>query len=218
MNYYLLQIKEIQQLLNTSNNGLSTVQAEERLKEFGKNELTEKAKKSIWILLLQQLKNVMIIILLIAAVVSVAIGDIKDAIVILIIVLLNSIIGFVQEYKAEKAMAALKKMATSVTNVRRNGKVIQIASTEIVKGDLILLEAGNVVPADIRLTECHSLQIEEASLTGESQSVEKITTALTEENIPLGDKKNMAFKSTIVAYGRGEGIVGNSLFHLPKQG
>ena len=207
MNYYLLPIKEIEQLLNTSKNGLNSTQAEERLKEFGKNELTEKKKKSVWILFLHQFKNVMIVILLIAALVSVSIGDIKDAVVILIIVLLNSIIGFVQEFKAEKAMAALKKMSASNATVRRGGNIIQIPSSEIVNGDILLLEAGNLVPADIRLTETHSLKIEEASLTGESHSVEKFTNELTEENIPLGDRKNMVFKSTIVAYGRGEGIV-----------
>ena len=207
MNYYLLPIKEIEQLLNTSKNGLNSTQAEERLKEFGKNELTEKKKKSVWTLFLNQFKNVMIVILLIAALVSVSIGDVKDAVVILIIVLLNSIIGFVQEYKAEKAMAALKKMSASNATVRRGGNITQIPSSEIVNGDIIVLEAGNLVPADIRLTETHSLKIEEASLTGESHSVEKFTNELTEENIPLGDRKNMVFKSTIVAYGRGEGIV-----------
>ena len=149
----------------------------------------------------------MIIILLIAAIISVSIGDIKDAIVILIIVLLNSIIGFVQEYKAEKAMAALKKISASIATVRREGKNIEIETAEIVPGDIILLETGNLVPADIRLTETHSLKIEESSLTGESLVAEKNTTPLTEKNTALGDRKNMAFKSTIVAYGRGEGIV-----------
>ena len=129
----------------------------------------------------------MIIILLIAAIISVSIGDIKDAIVILIIVLLNSIIGFVQEYKAEKAMAALKKISASIATVRREGKNIEIETAEIVPGDIILLETGNLVPADIRLTETHSLKIEESSLTGESLVAEKNTTPLTEKNTALGD-------------------------------
>ena len=169
--------------------------------------LQKKSKKPIYVLFLEQFKNVMIIILLIAAIVSVSIGDIKDAIVILIIVFLNSIIGFVQEYKAEKAMAALKKMSASIATVRREGKNIEIESAEIVPGDIILLETGNLVPADIRLIDTHSLKIEESSLTGESLVAEKNTTILTEKNTAIGDRKNMAFKSTIVAYGRGEGIV-----------
>lgn len=207
MNYHLLTIPEILKLLQTQRAGLNNSAAEERLKEFGKNRLTEKRKKSVWALFLQQFKNVMIVILLAAAAVSIAIGEIKDAIVILIIVLLNSIIGFVQEYKAEKAMAALKKMSASVATVRRDGKIIQVEVAQIVPGDIVLLEAGNLVPADIRLMESHSLKIEEASLTGESHSAEKFIEKLTDENMPLGDRKNMAFKSTIVVYGRGEGIV-----------
>lgn len=207
MNFYHLSIKEIEQLLNTTKSGLSNTQTEERLKEFGKNMLTEKKKKSAWLLFLDQFKNIMIVILLLAALVSISIGDIKDAIVIVIIVLLNSVIGFMQEFKAEKAMAALKQMSTYIATVRRDGEIIQIKSTEIVKGDTIILETGNVVPADIRLTETHSLKVKEASLTGESHPVEKGTHKLTEENIPLGDQKNMVFKSTIVVYGRGEGIV-----------
>jgi P-type Ca2+ transporter type 2C len=207
MYYYFLKIKEIQQLLHTSNKGLNTITAKERLIEFGNNEILEKRKKTIWTIFLNQFKNIMIVILLLAAVISVAVGDIKDTIVILIIVLLNSIIGFYQEYKAVKVIAALKQLTASVTNVRRNNKVYQISSTEIVKGDIVLLEAGNIVPADIRLTKVHALQIDESSLTGESQTVTKINKTLNSKNIPLGDQKNMVFKSTIVVYGRGEGIV-----------
>lgn len=207
MNHHLLPISEIQQLFSTKPDGLSLSNAEERLREHGKNELAEKKKKSAWRLFLNQFKDVMILILLIAAVISIAIGDIKDAVVILIIVLLNAIIGFIQEYRAEKAMAALKKMSASNATVRRSGNVMQIAASEIVPGDIILLEAGNLVPADIRLTETHSLKIEEASLTGESHAVEKCSYELTEENLPIGDRINMAFKSTIATYGRGEGIV-----------
>lgn len=207
MYYYFLKIKEIQQLLHTSNKGLNTITAKERLLEFGNNELLEKKKKTIWIIFLNQFKNIMIVILLLAAVISVVVGDIKDTIVILIIVLLNSIIGFYQEYKAVKVIAALKQLTASVTNVRRNNKVYQISSSDIVKGDIVLLEAGNIVPADIRLTKVYALQIDESSLTGESQTVTKINKTLNSKNIPLGDQKNMVFKSTIVVYGRGEGIV-----------
>ncbi|MBK7427296.1 MAG: calcium-translocating P-type ATPase, PMCA-type [Saprospiraceae bacterium] len=207
MNYHLLSIVDTQELFNTSKDGLNQSVAEDRLKEFGRNELTEKKKKSIWLIFLTQFKDVMILILLAAAVISIVIGDINDAIVILIIVLLNSIIGFVQEYRAEKAMAALKNMSALYSKVRRNGSIIEIASSELVVGDIVILEGGNIVPADIRLIETHSLKIEESSLTGESHSVDKLTLELMSEDLPIGDRSNIAFKSTIVSYGRGEGIV-----------
>ena len=207
MNYHLLSIHETQQLLKTSKNGLHQSDAEERLLENGKNELVEKKKKPFWLLLLNQFKDLMIIILLVAATISIAIGDLKDAALILIIVLMNALIGFIQEYKAEKAMAALKKMSALNSLVRRNGKLIEIASSELVIGDMVILETGDIVPADIRLTETHSLKLEESSLTGESYAVDKQTHQLHLENLPIGDRNNMAFKSTIVSYGRGEGIV-----------
>ncbi|MFN0202278.1 MAG: cation-translocating P-type ATPase [Bacteroidia bacterium] len=207
MNHHILSIYETQQLLNTSKNGLHHSVAEERLLENGKNELIEKKKKPTWIIFFNQFKDVMILILLTAAAISIAIGHIKDAVVILIIVLLNAIIGSIQEYRAEKAMAALKKMSASNSLVRRNGSIIEIASSELVLGDIVILEAGNIVPADIRLSETHSLKIEESSLTGESHSVDKLSQELQSEDLPIGDRNNMAFKSTIVSYGRGEGIV-----------
>ena len=207
MNYHLLPISEIQEMLHTSSKGLQTAEAEERLKQYGKNELIEKKKKSIFVLLLHQFKDVMVIILLAAAAISFAVGDLKDAIVILIIVVLNAIIGFVQEYRAEKAMEALKKMSAFNATVRREGNIIQLAASELVPGDIIILEAGMSVPADVRLIETHSLKIEEASLTGESNAVEKNTDEITIQNSPLGDRFNMAYKTTIVTYGRSEGIV-----------
>lgn len=207
MNHHILSIHETQQLFNTSKNGLHQSDAEERLLENGRNELVEKRKKSTWLILFNQFKDVMILILLTAAVISIAIGHLKDAVVILIIVLLNAIIGFIQEYRAEKAIATLKKMSASNSLVRRNGSIIEIASSELVLGDIVILEAGNIVPADIRLSETYSLKIEESSLTGESHSVDKLTQELQSEELPIGDRNNMAFKSTIVSYGRGEGIV-----------
>ncbi len=207
MNHHLLSVSEIQQLLSTSKDGLHQSAAEQRLEEFGKNELIEKKKKSVWIIFFNQFKDIMILILLSAAGISIAIGDIKDAVVILIIVVLNAIIGFVQEYRAEKAMAALKKMSALNSLVRRNGDIVEVASSDLVIGDIVILEAGNIVPADIRLSETYSLKIEESSLTGESHSVDKLTQELETEDLPIGDRNNMAFKSTIVSYGRGEGIV-----------
>jgi Ca2+-transporting ATPase len=149
----------------------------------------------------------MILVLIGAAIVSGIAGDPVDTIIILVIVLLNAIIGFVQEYRAEKAMEALKKMATPQSTVLRDGHVTTIVSTELVPGDIVLLEAGNTVPADMRLLEIHSLKIMEASLTGESVAVDKIATKLAEENLPLGDRINMAYKSTLVTNGRGRGVV-----------
>jgi Ca2+-transporting ATPase len=207
MNYHLLLISEIKELLHTSSKGLDSAEAEEREKKYGKNELVEKKKISAFVLLMHQFKDVMVIILLLAAAISFAVGDLKDAIVILIIVLLNAIIGFVQEYRAEKAMEALKKMSAFTATVRRGGNIVQLAASELVPGDIIILEAGMSVPADIRIMESHSLKIEEASLTGESNAVEKNTDKITIENSPLGDRFNMAYKTTIVTYGRGEGIV-----------
>jgi len=206
MNHHLLPVSEIQQLLDTKPEGLNQSAVEERLKQYGKNEMTEKKKISVIVLLLHQFKDVMIIVLLVAAVIALAIGDVKDTIVILAIVILNAVIGFMQEYRAEKAIAALKKMASHKATVRRGGNIIQLPASELVPGDIIILEAGMLVPADIRLTEVHSLKIEEASLTGESNAVEKNTEEIIAENSPLGDRFNMAYKTTIVTYGRGEGI------------
>lgn len=207
MNYHLLSVSENYQLLDTSKQGLHGAEAEKRLKRYGKNELSEKKKTSVLVMLFQQFKDVMIFILLIAAVISFVVGDLKDAAVILVIVLLNAIIGFVQEYRAERAMAALKKMAAFGATVRRGGTILQLPASEIVPGDIVLLEAGMSVPADIRLTETYALKVEEASLTGESNAVEKSIEEIALEDAPIGDRFNMAYKTTIVTYGRAEGVV-----------
>lgn len=207
MNWHLINKEEALQLTGSQPVGLSTSQSGERLLEFGRNELLEKKKKSIWLLFLGQFKDTMILILMAAAVLSGMIGDVKDTVVILIIVVLNAIVGFVQEYRAEKAMEALKKMSALSATVLRNGLPVQLNAAELVPGDVVLLEAGNMVPADIRLLESHSIKIEEASLTGESHAVEKQTDELHDEQLPLGDRTNMAYKSTLVTYGRGSGVV-----------
>ena len=207
MNYYCQSISEVYQQLNTSKHGLAIADVNALQKQYGKNQLTAKKKMSLFILFLRQFKDVMIFILLLAAVISFVIGDLKDAIVILLIVFLNAIIGFVQEIKAEKAMEALKNLSSLKATVRRDGIISELSSVELVPGDCVLLEAGMLVPADIRLTKSHALKIEEASLTGESHAVEKNTKSLQTENAPLGDRLNMAYKSTIITYGRGEGVV-----------
>ena len=207
MNNYTFPKAQVYQQFNTSANGLTESDAQKRLKENGFNELQEKKKQPIWLLFLNQFKDFMIIVLLVAAVLSGIMGDLTDTIIILIIVLLNAIIGFVQEYRSEKALEALKKMTVTQTQVLRNGQSTIIVSTEIVPGDVVIIEAGNVVPADMRLMETHSLRIDESSLTGESVPVDKDSTDLSLEDLSLGDQLNMAFKGTLVTNGRSKGVV-----------
>jgi len=207
MNWHRLSIPEVFELLGTTREGLSAIDAEEKLLQIGPNELQEGKKKSIAGMLLAQFKDVMILILLAAAIISGIIGDLTDTIVILVIVLLNAIIGFLQEYRAEKAMQALKQMAVTQARVLRDGSIAWLPATVLVPGDVVLLEAGNAVPADIRIIESINLKIEEAALTGESHAVDKITQSLDVDDLPLGDKKNMAFKGTFVTSGRGTAVV-----------
>lgn len=207
MNWYLSDINDVFKELNTHREGLSSAEAQARLQKHGANELEGTSGKSIWKLIISQFTDVMILILLAAAAVSVLIGEASDALVILIIVVLNAIIGFVQEYRAEKAIEALRNMSAPQAVVRRGGTEARVEALELVPGDVVLLEAGNLVPADLRLYEVSSLKVEEASLTGESEAVEKQNAPLTEEDLPLGDRVNMAYRGTIVKDGRAEGVV-----------
>ncbi|MBK9249034.1 MAG: cation-translocating P-type ATPase [Ignavibacteria bacterium] len=207
MNWHSLDHTAIHQSLTTSNLGLSADEIPKRTLKYGKNELVAKKKISLAVLFFHQFKDVMIGILLIAAAISFAVGGIKDAIFIVIIVILNAVIGCVQEYRAGKAIEALKSISAPNATVRRAGNSIQIAAQDLVPGDIVLLEAGVIIPADIRLTETHTLKIEEASLTGESVAVEKKADIITDIHASLGDRTNMAYKSTIVTTGRGEGVV-----------
>lgn len=204
---YKASIDEIYRYYDTCATGLSDDKVTERLKKYGQNKLTEKKKVSAFVMFLMQFKDFMIIILMIAAVVSGIMGDITDTMIIFIIIILNAVIGFVQEFRAEKSMEALKKMATSYAQVIRNNELRVVETTYIVPGDIVMLEAGLVVPADMRLTEVSYLLVDEASLTGESVPVEKSTEALNAENISPGDQKNMCFKGTMVTHGRGKGVV-----------
>ncbi|MDI9489691.1 MAG: cation-translocating P-type ATPase [Bacillota bacterium] len=188
--------------------GLSKEEAAKRLEQYGMNKLKGKPKKSILSLFFSQLNDMLIYVLLGAAAITIAIGEYSDAIIILLVVVLNAVIGVVQEAKAEKAVEALQKMTTPKSLVRRDGEVIEINSEEVVPGDLIILDAGRFIPADIRLIESANLQIEESALTGESVPTNKDASAIhSDPNTSLGDKTNMAFMSTLVTYGRGEGIV-----------
>ena len=207
MNWHQKDVGDIYGVLSSSEKGLSSEEAAKRLQDYGPNELKETAKKTLFMMFLDQFRDFMIMVLMAAAAVSGIIGEMIDTIAIVVIVILNAIIGFVQEYRAEKAMKALKELAAPEALVHRDRKRMSIPASELVPGDAVLLEAGRIVPADIRLSESAQLKIEEAALTGESIPVEKSVNALKEASIPLGDRKNMAYKGTIVSYGRGMGMV-----------
>ncbi len=198
---------EVIEQLNSSLQGLSHEEARKRLAEYGPNELGEKKKKTPLMLFLDQFRDFMILVLIAAAVISGFIGEASDTIAITVIVILNAVIGFVQEYRAEKAMAALKKMASPTATVIRGGVPANIPASELVPGDVVVLEAGKIVPADMRLLEAVRLKTEESALTGESIPVEKHTKALHEEMPPLADRKNMVYRGTSVTYGRGLAMV-----------
>ncbi len=188
--------------------GLSGDEAAARLVRFGRNELVERWKKPTWRLLVEQFTNAMIIVLMVAAVITALLGDLKDTIVILAIVVLNGIVGFVQEYRAEQALDALKRMASPTARVVRDGETVLVPAPEVVPGDLVRLDAGDIVTADLRLLEARALRINEAALTGESEPAEKSTEPL--PDVPegvLADQRNVAFNGTAVTYGRGAGVV-----------
>jgi Ca2+-transporting ATPase len=203
-NWYRLDNDEVLTRLETDpEQGLTGAEVERRLAEHGLNELVERGAKSPWHILWEQMTALLVVILFIAAIVSIALGDYKDAIAILAIVVLNAILGFTQEYRAEQAMAALKKLAVPIVRVRRDGHLTEISARELVPGDIVQLEAGALVPADGRVLESVNLRTEEAALTGESAPVDKIAAILTGEDLPLGDRRNMVYMGTAVSYGRG---------------
>ncbi len=201
-------IQEVAGVLKTDlATGLTAAGAEARLAQHGPNELAERPRPGFWQLLLGQLQNFLVIILIVSAVVSLLLGEMIEASAIMAIVVLNAVLGVVQEGKAEEALAALKKMAAPDARVLRDGHRVTIPARELVPGDVVFLEAGNYVPADLRLIESINLQIDEASLTGESVPVEKVADATLSEDVSLGDRVNSAFVGTTVTYGRGAGIV-----------
>ncbi|MCU0235583.1 MAG: cation-translocating P-type ATPase [Acidobacteria bacterium] len=210
IHWHQLDLKMVLEKLQSSAMGLVSEEAHRRFEHYGPNELIEKKHKSLWMMFFDQFKDFMILVLIAAAVVAGVIGDPVDAIAIAVIVLVNAVLGFVQEYRAEKAMAALKKLAAPSATVIRGGAPESITAERLVPGDMVILEAGNVVPADIRLMEVAQLRIDEAALTGESEPVEKDTSVLSETGLSIGDRKNMAYKGTVVAYGRGRGLVADT--------
>lgn len=187
--------------------GLTDVEAAHRLKQQGPNELVERGVRKPWKIFLAQFSSTVVMVLIAAGLISAVIADFKDASAIFAIVLLNALLGFIQEYKAETALAALKKMAVPTVKVRREGHVREIPARELVPGDIILLEAGNLVPADARLLVSVNLRVQESALTGESQPVEKNSDAVAEEKVSLADRRNLVYLGTVVTYGRAQALV-----------
>jgi Ca2+-transporting ATPase len=212
-NYFNKEIRDVLEQLRTSETaGLSTAEVNKRLEQYGYNQLETKSKKSIVRMFFEQFRSFMIIVLLVAAVISGVVGVMEgegllDTWIILGILVVNALIGAVQEKKAESSLEALKELASPLSKVLRDGAVTETNTKDLVPGDIVILETGAVIPADLRLTEAVNLKIQEASLTGESLPADKSTDTLEGEDIPLGDRKNMAFSSGMVTYGRGRGIV-----------
>ena len=210
---YKYKINEVEKKLNTNiNKGLSSVEAANRLVDNGKNELTEKKKQSMLIKFFLEFKDVLIIILMIAAVVSLIIDPREwvERLIIFIVIIINAILGIFQENKAEKSLEALKKMSSPMCKVLRDEKVIQIETINLVVGDIIMVEAGDFIPADARIIECSNLRVDESALTGESVTVEKtsdVIDATDDKEIALGNRKNMLFSSTFITNGRAKAIV-----------
>ncbi len=205
--WHALQAEEVLSHLRVKEQGLTTAQANERLQQYGLNQLKDAPRPTFLQMLWEQLNNFVVILLIIASLISALLGDYVEAAAIMTIVVLNAVLGIVQERRAEEALSALKKLAAPDAQVIRDGKRLSIPSYELVPGDIVFLEAGNFVPADTRLLEAVNLRVEEASLTGESLPVQKNAASILEKNVPLGDRKNTAFMGTLVSYGRGRGVV-----------
>jgi Ca2+-transporting ATPase len=206
--YYALSTDKIYDEFQTNDQGLTDAQAKAALDKYGHNALQQAKKRSLFMRFFDQFKDFMIIVLLFAAIISgVVAQEWADAMLILAVVIINAFFGVFQESKAEEAIDALREMSTPEAHVRRNGNVETISSENLVPGDIVLLEAGDIVPADLRLITSASLKIEEAALTGESVPVEKEIVTLQDENVPIGDRKNMAYMNSNVTYGRGVGVV-----------
>lgn len=194
--------EEVLKNFNVSKSGLSENQVKENLDKFGYNQLTEKQKQTIMQVFLSQFKDLLVIILIIAAIISAATGNLESTLVIFAVIILNSILGTVQHFKAEASLDSLKALSSPSAKVYRNGKKVEVQSKEIVPGDILILEAGDMVAADGRIIENFSLQVNESSLTGESESVNKFIDIIEKEEIALGDQKNMVFSGSLVTYGR----------------
>ena len=209
--WHTLPLETALALLGVSHDGLTTAEANSRREKYGRNELEERGGRTVWHILWEQVSSVMIVILLIAGVLALLFkgggGLPIDAIAIFSIVILFVVLGVMQEYRAQKAIAALKQMSSPTVKVVRDGQVQEMSARDLVPGDLVKLETGSVVPADCRIVESVNLRIQEAALTGESEPIEKFADPLEREDLPLGDRKNMVYMGTFASYGRGEALV-----------
>ena len=205
--WHALPAEKVLHNLKVRADGLSTEEANRRQAEYGLNQLVEAPRPGFLSLLWDQINSFVVILLIIASLISALLGDYVEAAAIMAIVVLNAVLGIVQERRAEEALTALKKLAAPEAHVMRDGRRVSIPSREVVPGDIVYLEAGNYIPADVRLLEAVNLRVEEASLTGESLPVQKSAASVLEKDVPLGDRKNTAFMGTLVSYGRGRGVV-----------
>lgn len=211
--WHALQATEVLDHLKVEENGLTSLEAKRRLEHYGPNQLKEAPRPGFLQTLWEQLNNFVVILLIVASGISALLGDYVESAAIMAIVVLNAVLGIVQERRAEEALAALKKLAAPDALVMRDGRRLSIPSYDLVPGDIVFLEAGNFIPADIRLLEAVNLRVEEASLTGESLPVQKNAASVLDKNVPIGDRKNTAFMGTLVSYGRGRGVVTSTGMH-----
>jgi Ca2+-transporting ATPase len=211
--WHALKAEDVLNHLEVQHDGLSSEEVEKRMQSYGPNQLKEAPRPGFLALLWAQLNNFVVILLIVASVISALLGDYVEAAAIMAIVVLNSVLGIVQEQRAEQALAALKKLAAPDAQVLRDGVRCSVPAYNLVPGDIVFLEAGNFIPADLRLLEAVNLRVEEASLTGESLPVQKNAATVLEKNVPLGDRKNTAFMGTLVNYGRGRGVVTSTGMH-----
>ena len=199
LEWHTLKTEEVLKHLEVRDNGLTSEEAKKRLEQYGPNQLEEAPRPTFLQTLWEQLNNFVVILLIIASVISALLGDYVEAAAIMAIVVLNAVLGIVQERRAEEALAALKKLAAPDAQVLRDGRRKSVPAYELVPGDIVFLETGNFIPADIRLLEAVNLRVEEASLTGESLPVQKNAARVLDKNVPLGDRKNTAFMGTVVS-------------------
>src|SRR5262245_37227132 len=205
--WHTLSIEQVIASAGTNLRGLASDEAAQRLRLHGLNELQSLSRESAWRTFIAQFQNVLILILLAGTAVSAFLGHTLEAVVITVIVLFAVLLGFIQEYRAGRALEALKKMAAPVAHVMRDGQEVAVPARDLVPGDVVLLRAGDRVPADARLTQAVNLTIDEGALTGESEPVQKMTNALEDPRLPLGDRRNMTYAGTLVVYGRGQAVV-----------